>query len=85
MVTISVGRHSGDICRRMTVAEKSAAAMRGAFYGIWVAISAAIPLGVAVAHPSWLTLCLSAALVAIHIGCIPVWQRKQRDFCLGSA
>lgn len=68
------------VCAHMTVAEKSTAAMRGALYGIWVVVSAAIPLGVAVAHPSWLTLCLSATLIAVHIGCVPVWQRKQKDF-----
>jgi hypothetical protein len=64
----------------MKMAEKWAAAMRGALYGMWVAVSVAIPLGVVIAHPSWVTLCLTATLVVAHILCIPVWQRKQREF-----
>ena len=64
----------------MTLAEKSAAAWQGALYGIWVAISVAIPVGVTVAHLSWATVFLAVLLAAVHILCIPIWQRKQKEF-----
>lgn len=68
------------ICSNMTATEKLTAAKRGAFYGIWVAMSLAIPMGLAIFRPSWVSLCLVLVFVVVHILCIPVWQRKQREF-----
>ena len=69
-----------DICAHMTQSERSAAVKRAALYGVWVVISLALPTVLAIRHPSWLALCIATPLVAIHILCIPLWQRKQREF-----
>jgi len=68
------------ICAHMTSGEKSAAMRRGALYGIWGAISVCAPVALVIAHPSLVSLCLAAPLVAAHILCIPLWLRKQREF-----
>jgi len=68
------------ICSNMTEAEMSAGARRGAFYGVWVVISLALPIGLSIFRPSLVSLCIVSVCVAVHILCIPVWQRKQREF-----
>jgi len=72
------------ICSNMTATEKIIAAKRGALYGFWVAISLAIPMGLSIFRPSLMSLCLISVFVIVHILCIPVWQRKQREFLCGT-
>ncbi len=69
-----------EICDHMTLAEKSAVTTRGMGYGVWTAISAAIPISLVVMKPTTLTLSLALPLVAAHLFFIPIWQRKQREF-----
>lgn len=68
------------ICANMTPEEKEAALMRGTHYGVWVAITFAVPLGFAVAFHNTAVMFIAAILIAIHIACIPIWQRWQRQF-----
>lgn len=69
-----------DICAHMTDAGKSEASRRGGRYGCWVAATFAVPLAFAMVERSLLFVIITVVLVAIHVGCIPVWQRMQRRF-----
>lgn len=64
----------------MTGAEKAEAMCRGGLYGIWVAVTFGIPLSLILIAQSPLLLALAAALVVIHVVCIPIWQKMQRRF-----
>lgn len=69
------------ICRHMTAEEKEIAEKRGGMYGIWVALTFAIPVGMAVGFRETTAVVIAAAiLAAIHIGFIPFWLRSQRQF-----
>lgn len=69
-----------EICSHMTDAEKAEVARRGGFYGFWVAATFAVPLSFAIIERSLLFIVVAAVLVAIHIACVPIWQRMQRRF-----
>ena len=68
------------ICANMTLEEKATVVKRGGLYGVWVATTAAIPIGIAVAVQHTAVIVIAAILVAIHTACIPFWQRSQRRF-----
>ena len=74
-----------DICAHMTDAEKAEASRRGALYGFWVAATFAVPLSFAFVERSLLFIVIAAVLVTIHIVCIPIWQRRQRQFLCSTA
>ena len=69
-----------DICAHMTDAEKAETSRRGGLYGFWVAATFAVPLAFAIVERSLLFIIIAVVLVAIHIVCIPIWQRMQRRF-----
>lgn len=74
-----------DICVNMTDAEKSTVTRRGATYGVWVAISFALPgpflaMGLLTGRLSMMFGMLGGLLILAHIACIPIWQRRQRKF-----
>lgn len=74
-----------QICAHMTAAEISAANRRGLIYGLWVAVSVALPLqyifiGFATAHFNPILATVCGLLVVAHIAGIPIWQRRQRQF-----
>lgn len=66
----------------MTPAEESAAAIRGGCYGLWAAVTFAIPIAWAgsTRSPSPFLLCMAAVLVLTHLLCIPLWLKMQRQF-----
>src|SRR5262249_4813049 len=74
-----------DICAHMTEAEKAEASRRGGLYGFWVAATFALPLSFAIAERSLLFIVIAAVLITIHIACIPLWQRMQRQFLSSTA
>ena len=69
-----------DICAHMTAAEKAEASRRGGFYGLWVAVTFAFPLSLAIVEMSQLLVVIAAVLVVVHISCIPIWHKMQRRF-----
>lgn len=69
-----------EICAHMTPQEKSETARRGAWYGVWCALTLAIPLSqILVAHP-YFPVYMALILMIIHLACIPIWQSWQRRF-----
>lgn len=69
-----------EICSHMTEAEKSGAAARAALYGVWCAVSFAVPLPLAfLVESKWLML-IAVLLIVIHLACIPVWHKMQRRY-----
>ena len=74
-----------DICANMTAEEKSAVTRRGFMYGLWVAVSVALPLqlifmGFATGNLNPILATFGGLLVVAHIVGIPIWQRRQRQF-----
>lgn len=84
-----------NICAHMTPAEKSDAMSRAGRYGLWCAFSFAIPLNFLLLPPFFPLLfpepfglevkTAAAALVALHIACIPLWMKSQRRFLASTA
>jgi hypothetical protein len=78
-----------QICDHMTDSERLTAMQRGGLYGVWVAGTFAIPVGV-LAGLGWLQIpasvdtiigiAIAITLIVIHICCIPAWLRAQRRF-----
>ena len=68
------------ICDHMTEKEKSQISARSGLYGVWVSITLGIPVAGIFFYASWLTFCLFIPIIVIHICCIPIWQRKQKEF-----
>lgn len=74
-----------EILAHMTESEKSRAAWRGAFYGVWCAGTVALPLSyVFLGQEPWVTYG-AAELVVIHLVCIPIWTKMQRRFLCSTA
>ena len=73
-------RETREICDHMTESEKKEVVKRGGLYGVWVAISLAIPISLAFTFPSSLTIGIAVLLAIIHLIGIPIWQKKQREF-----
>ena len=74
-----------DICATMTDTEKSSLRRRGMVYGVWCAISMALPLqfisiGLVTGSLNPTLTVAGALLIVAHIVCIPTWQRRQRQF-----
>lgn len=79
-----------EICAHMTAAEKIDAMWRGMLYGLWCAGTVAIPIGLAAGlvikgDSPGLAIFSAAALVLLHIACIPAWRRRQRRFLCSTA
>lgn len=69
-----------QICANMSPDEKKDVAMQGRIYGVWVALTFAIPIGLAVAVRGTVVIVIAAIAVLIHIACIPLWWKSQRRF-----
>jgi hypothetical protein len=69
-----------QICEHLTEQELAVLMQRGSRYGLWVAGTAAIPIGLAVGFPGSITFVIAGVLIAIHIARIPSWLRSQREF-----
>jgi hypothetical protein len=75
-----------NICAHMTTEERAQTVSRGAAYGIWCALTAAIPtafLFVSLTFhgsvPMWLYI-LAGSMIVVHLILIPVWRRAQMRF-----
>ena len=71
---------TSEICSHMTPLERMRGARRGAAYGFWVLISVALPVDLAILYHNLDSYLFAAAIIAIHIAMIPVWQRRQKRF-----
>jgi hypothetical protein len=69
-----------QICEQLTEQERLVAMQQGRRHGVWVAVTGAIPIGLAVAIPDTVTLLIAAILVTVHILRVPSWLRSQRGF-----
>jgi hypothetical protein len=73
----------------MTAEETSTITRRGYLYGLWVAVSLVLPLqpisiGFATGKVNPILFATGALLVTTHFICIPIWQRRQRQFLCGT-
>ena len=75
-----------EICGHLTPAERRTAAFRAAGYGAWVALTVSLPVMAIVfsimasqlrSVPIYLG---AAALIVLHLACLPVWLGMQRRF-----
>ena len=69
----------------MTAEEKSTVTRRGLMYGLWVAVSVALPLqfifmGFATGKLNPILATIGGLLVVAHIVGVPIWHRRQRQF-----
>jgi hypothetical protein len=64
----------------MTESEKAETSRRGGLYGFWVFATFAGPLSLALMYRHPVLVAIAAVLVVVHIACIPIWQRMQRNF-----
>lgn len=71
---------SREICEHMTEEEKNELAARSGKYGVWCALTFAIPIGVLAVHRTTLTMVIAGILAVIHIIGIPIWRKKQKRF-----
>ena len=74
-----------DICANMTPEEKSTVTRRGLMYGLWVAVSVALPIhfifmGLCAGNLNPIIATIGGLLVLAHIIGIPIWQGRQRQF-----
>jgi hypothetical protein len=69
-----------EICAHMTSEERCETARRAGLYGLWALASVVAPLGATVRIQAPWTWALAAVAVAVHIACIPAWQRRTRIF-----
>lgn len=69
-----------DICAHMTDAERARLAERGSGYGLWVAVTLAMPLAFAFSYRSLGAIVTAAVLVTVHLICTPIWQKQQKRF-----
>ena len=75
-----------EICTHMTAEERARTVARGAAYGIWCALTTAIPVALLTVGltfhgpvPKWLYI-LAGSAIAIHLVLIPIWRRSQLRF-----
>ncbi len=71
---------SKEICEHMTEEEKIELASRSRLYGVWCALTFAMPIGVVAVHRTTLTMVIAGILIVIHIIGIPIWRKKQNKF-----
>jgi hypothetical protein len=72
-------RQVQEICAHMTASERSRVAVRSFGYGIWFALTVGVPLGSRWWWSSSVAVRVFAAcLLALHLGAIPLWQRRER-------
>ena len=62
----------------MTEEEKNELAAHGSKYGVWCALTFAIPIGVVAVQRTTLTMVIAGTLIIIHIIGIPIWRKKQK-------
>lgn len=74
-----------EICAHMTDAEEAGTSRRGGWYGLWVAATLALPLSFGIVERSQLLTVIAVVLIVVHIVCVPVWQRMQRNFLCSTA
>lgn len=75
-----------EICEHLTPAERRMVVVRAASYGVWVALTVSLPVMALVfsimasqlrSVPIYLG---AAALIVLHLACLPVWLGMQRRF-----
>ena len=71
---------SKEICEHMTESEKKELSVRSGKYGLWCALTAAIPVSFAFVYRTPFLIILAGILLAIHIIGIPIWRKKQKNF-----
>jgi len=69
----------------MTPAEKSTVTRRGMLYGVWVVISVMLPvqfiyMGLVRENLNPILAIVLGLLIVTHVVCIPIWQRRIRQF-----
>ena len=69
-----------NICANLTPPEHAEAMRRACFYGIWTALTFALPLSLGFLAEGRTYSTMAAMLVVIHIACIPSWQNSMRYF-----
>jgi len=74
-----------EICAHMTEAERAKASARGGAYGLWSAVTFALPLTYAFTSRSLGAIVIAAVLVTVHLIRIPVWQKQQKQFLCSTA
>src|SRR5436190_24357270 len=78
-----------EICSHMTMIEWARASRRSGLYGIWVGVTFAIPLSAlpffAIIEKSWAIIVIAAVLLAVHIACLPIWQKRTKRFLYSTA
>lgn len=74
-----------EICAHMTDTEKAEVSRRGGLYGLWVAATFGGPLPFAIVYGHPALIAIAAVLIVVHIACIPVWQKMQRQFLCSTA
>jgi hypothetical protein len=74
-----------EIYAHMTDDEMVIAMRHAGAYGIWVALTFAVPLAQALTHPNPVVIVIAAILVTVHIVCIPVWRKMQKRFLSSTA
>jgi hypothetical protein len=71
---------SKEICEHMTEEERKKLSARSGKYGIWCALTAAIPISMAVFNRTTIWFVVAGILLAVHIIVIPIWRNKQKKF-----
>jgi len=71
---------SREICEHMTEKEKNASLARSGKYGVWCALTFAIPISVVAVHRKTVSVTIAVILLAIHIIGIPIWRKRQKAF-----
>lgn len=74
-----------QICENLTPDERRQITKRGVLYGLWVAATVAIPgsqlsMALAAGRVNPVLATIASVLVFLHLACIPVWQRMQKQF-----
>jgi len=68
------------ICANMTEHEKSKVEKQGGIYGIWCALTFAVPISFLIMFESLPVHVLAGLLIVLHIAMIPRWQRRQKAY-----
>ena len=71
---------SREICEHMTEKEKKELFARSCNYGVWCALTFAIPISVAAVLRTTFTMVIAGILLVIHIIGIPIWRKRQKAF-----
>ena len=74
-----------EICAHMTDAEHTKLSRRAYLYGAWVFATVARPSSSALGNRNPAVIGIAVVLLVVHVVCIPIWQRMQRNFLCSTA